>query len=292
MPGSDSVDEPASLSAEVQVYIDAFAAEERPAPGQRATHWAAIERELAVERQRTAWLVATGVVLIAVAVVLLIVGVRGSTLLRVAEDPSVQVPWEGSARETGGDALRSRAGARASSPDQPRSAGMADGARQTGVAEEIDTSRRGTSPAVEPSGVGSALGRPGSGGSTASSAGAAARRRGPARARSDAPVSDPSPDRSSSPNSSKSAPSLAEELALFRRAKLAMVQGAAQQVLSLLDEHRERFPRGALRREGTVLRAEALCALGRAREARALRDRFVEQHAGSPLATRMQSVCR
>lgn len=97
------------------------------------------------------------------------------------------------------------------------------------------------------------------------------------------------------PSERKSVPSpartddLVAEVALVRSAKAERDDTAA---LALLDRHAREFPNGALARERTVLRAERLCALGRAAEARALADRFLVAHANDPLAARMTEVCR
>lgn len=282
MPEPDFADELPPLPHEVQRYVDAFAAEERPAPGQRAASWAVIEQQVARGRRRVIGLGVAGVLAAAAAVVLLLSGVRGSILSRRAEAPSVQVPWEGSARESGGEVSRPGSARSGRHPDE-RAAGSPDAPEPDEPAEPVDSSALGSPGAVDPASEASDPRR--------SSAGEAPER--PAvRPRAPAKSSPPSSDGTEPVPAEAEASSLAEELALFRRAKLALLEGSAAQALSLLDEHRERFPRGALRREGTVLRAEALCALGRTAEATRLRDRFLGQHASSPLATRMRSVCR
>ena len=90
----------------------------------------------------------------------------------------------------------------------------------------------------------------------------------------------------------KPEPSLQDELLLFKQAKRALDSGKANEALSLLDRFAEEFPKGALRLEAQVLRAEALCATGRTSAATKLRDRFVDGHPSNPLASRMRDVCK
>jgi hypothetical protein len=51
-------------------------------------------------------------------------------------------------------------------------------------------------------------------------------------------------------------------------------------------------PQGNLREERDALRVLALCAAGRADEARAAADVFLSRHPGSPQATRVRGACR
>ena len=61
---------------------------------------------------------------------------------------------------------------------------------------------------------------------------------------------------------------LEAEMALYEAARLRVdVLGDAESALSALSEHRQRFPRGSLRREVDMFRVELLARLGHAREA-------------------------
>lgn len=84
---------------------------------------------------------------------------------------------------------------------------------------------------------------------------------------------------------------LAEETSLLRRAKAALARGDDSEALELVDEHGRRFPAGVFRGERAVVKARALCALGRRTDARAVADDFVRAHPGSHLAEQMASVC-
>jgi hypothetical protein len=68
---------------------------------------------------------------------------------------------------------------------------------------------------------------------------------------------------------------IAVEQALLGQAMRMLRDGHdAQTALALLAEHAERFPKGALHAEETILRIEALLALGQRNEALAVLDRF------------------
>jgi hypothetical protein len=257
--------EPQPLSAEVRAYVDAFADAEQPTHGHRAATWAAIEADLARERRRQWVWLATGGMLVAAALVLAMGGLRGSVLERAPAEPSVQVPWEGGGVHDGGavDVRRAEGDAPPTERASPSGAEPMLPAETGPMPASVEAEPVADGPVPAPS--------PG------------ARRRAAGKAVGGDVTPAPAPAEASA---------LSEELALFRRAKLAERDGNPARALVLLDAHRERFPGGALQREGTVLRAEALCALGRAEEALALRDRFLEQHGASPLATRMRSVCR
>jgi len=61
---------------------------------------------------------------------------------------------------------------------------------------------------------------------------------------------------------------LAQEVALLTHATSALNAGRIREALSVLAEHERRFPEGALSIERRGAKAKALCALGRASEAR------------------------
>ena len=84
---------------------------------------------------------------------------------------------------------------------------------------------------------------------------------------------------------------LAEEMKLMTAAQRAARAGDHARALASLRKHRARFPRGVMAEEREAERVLALCALGRDRQARAARARFLERFAGSPLAPRVRRAC-
>jgi hypothetical protein len=60
---------------------------------------------------------------------------------------------------------------------------------------------------------------------------------------------------------------LAEEVALMSRAETELHAGRFTNALELLDEHRREFPHGTLAQERLAARIQALCGLGRVKEA-------------------------
>lgn len=67
----------------------------------------------------------------------------------------------------------------------------------------------------------------------------------------------------------KDADRLAEEVNLLMRAEREFHAGNLKRALALTDEHRQKFPKGALTQERIGLRLQALCGVGREEEARA-----------------------
>ncbi len=85
----------------------------------------------------------------------------------------------------------------------------------------------------------------------------------------DKPVSTPQPTpRSTSSSLQLESQALARAVAALRR------EGKPDRALALLDEYRDAFPRGALSLEASVVRVDALMALGRRREALAVLERL------------------
>lgn len=82
---------------------------------------------------------------------------------------------------------------------------------------------------------------------------------------------------------------LAEELDLLRRAKVALDAGTPSESLRLLDEYESRFPRGELRSEAHGTRVLALCALERRDQALA-QARQIDPR--SPLSKSLKSGCK
>jgi hypothetical protein len=72
--------------------------------------------------------------------------------------------------------------------------------------------------------------------------------------------------------------SLKEEVRLLSRAERQLGDGLGEDALATLDEHEQRFPRGALTEERMVARVEALCMLARMPEAKAEMGRLVRAY--------------
>jgi hypothetical protein len=81
---------------------------------------------------------------------------------------------------------------------------------------------------------------------------------------------------------------LAEEVTLLSSAASALRAGRAADALKTLNEHQSKFPKGLLSEERRAARAQALCALGRHREA----EREIARLApSSPQAARARQLC-
>jgi hypothetical protein len=83
----------------------------------------------------------------------------------------------------------------------------------------------------------------------------------------------------------------AGELDLLHRAQAAWRAGQPRNALGLLDQHRKRFPRSALRVERDGLRALTLCELGRSSEARELARQVLAREPRSPLRAALEQSC-
>lgn len=97
--------------------------------------------------------------------------------------------------------------------------------------------------------------------------------------------------RASAPSSAERAQRLAEEIRLVSQARLALRGGDGARALATVDEHRRRFPQGALATESSAVRVLALCALGRAAEARVLARAWLASSERSPLANSVRRSC-
>jgi hypothetical protein len=92
-------------------------------------------------------------------------------------------------------------------------------------------------------------------------------------------------------SSTKPRPRAEDELALVERARRALGDGRAEHALDLLERHDRAYPHGALTEERALLRAQALCAVGRLDDARALASDFVAARPDSAYAGKMRRVC-
>lgn len=84
---------------------------------------------------------------------------------------------------------------------------------------------------------------------------------------------------------------LAQEVAILSRATSALHAGRAASALKALDEHQRKFPRGLLSEERRAARAQALCVLGRRREAELEIGRLARTSPQSPNIARAKEVC-
>jgi hypothetical protein len=88
-----------------------------------------------------------------------------------------------------------------------------------------------------------------------------------------------------------SASTLREEMALLSRGQAAFNGGNYDAALAAFDEHRSRFPSGALASERELKRIATLCRMGRTAEARTAADSYARRRPGSPSATKALSIC-
>ena len=83
---------------------------------------------------------------------------------------------------------------------------------------------------------------------------------------------------------------LAQELGWLQRTRALLRAGDSQGALRLLDSHDAELRASDMSTEATVLRIEALSAVGRGTEATALARRFIAENANSPLVDRARSL--
>jgi hypothetical protein len=93
------------------------------------------------------------------------------------------------------------------------------------------------------------------------------------------------------PAAPRAVDSLAEEVAMLSQASTELHAGRPAAALTALDEHRRKFPRGALAEERTSARIQALCALGRMNEAQAELARLARISPNSPHLARARKAC-
>jgi hypothetical protein len=84
---------------------------------------------------------------------------------------------------------------------------------------------------------------------------------------------------------------LAEEVAILSRAGADLHSGRAASALKALDEHQRKFPGGALSQERSAARVQALCAVGRMKEAEAELKRLSRMSPRSPHEARARKAC-
>jgi hypothetical protein len=106
-----------------------------------------------------------------------------------------------------------------------------------------------------------------------------------------APASEARPLEAVTPVPVEVVSSLLEETQLLASAQRALSAGAAAKALLLIDQHRARFPHGALAQERDAARVLALCALGRRADAQRERHAFLRSWPDSPLSARVRAGC-
>jgi hypothetical protein len=89
----------------------------------------------------------------------------------------------------------------------------------------------------------------------------------------------------------RSSSRLAEEVSILSRAETELHAGRPASALQLLEEHRRKFPGGALAQERIAARIHALCALGRTSEAESELARLKRVSPGSPQEGRARAAC-
>jgi outer membrane protein assembly factor BamD (BamD/ComL family) len=89
----------------------------------------------------------------------------------------------------------------------------------------------------------------------------------------------------------ESEPLFDDEVMLLRDANEHLRRDQPLRALSALAEHARRFPRGALAALRIAVRIQALCALGKQRQAADEAESFLRAHPGSPYAPRVRSGC-
>ena len=99
------------------------------------------------------------------------------------------------------------------------------------------------------------------------------------------------PTRTIAPKKHDASGSLSDEIELLHRAQAAWRAHDATQAMTLIDEHRTRFPRSELRLERDGLRVLTLCELGRKSEATALAHKLLDKAPRSPLRATIEESC-
>lgn len=97
--------------------------------------------------------------------------------------------------------------------------------------------------------------------------------------------------RREAPRSLPRSQQLTAEIELLARVNVAVNAGDGKRALDLLGEYDRRFGAGILAEERVAGSVLALCAAGRAREARATAERFQRRWPRSPLLGRIEASC-
>lgn len=95
----------------------------------------------------------------------------------------------------------------------------------------------------------------------------------------------------SAPVAATIADDMKAEAALVTSARAALRDGDAKRALASLEQHRRRFPDGAMALDRRALWARATCAAGDAEAARAEAQRLLAEHPDDPVAVGVRDVC-
>jgi hypothetical protein len=87
-------------------------------------------------------------------------------------------------------------------------------------------------------------------------------------------------------------PPLADEIALLDQARSALTANESARVIALIDQYERVLGGTRMRAEAALLRIEALAQGGQRARAAQLAQRFVEEHAGNPLAERARTLAK
>lgn len=87
-------------------------------------------------------------------------------------------------------------------------------------------------------------------------------------------------------------PSLAEEIALLDQARSALTAHESARVIALVDRYEGELGGTRMRAEAALLRIEALAQSSQRARAAQLAGRFIEEHAGNPLAERARALAK
>ncbi len=86
-------------------------------------------------------------------------------------------------------------------------------------------------------------------------------------------------------------PSIAQETQLMRDAMLALREDHAAEALNLVDRHAREFPSSTISLERSMLRVDALCALGRTEEARSQATALLSSNPSALVQRRIENSC-
>jgi hypothetical protein len=86
------------------------------------------------------------------------------------------------------------------------------------------------------------------------------------------------------------ASSISEEIRVLDEARRAIASGDNTAAKRALEQHRQKYPKGALAEEAVLLQIESLVKQGKRGAARSLADRFRASHPNSPHLRRIESV--
>ncbi len=106
-----------------------------------------------------------------------------------------------------------------------------------------------------------------------------------------APEPKTSPEVRRSPaQSAPAASSISDEIRVLDEARRAIAAGDSAAAKRALEQHRQKYPKGALAEEAVLLQIESLARQGKRGAAKSLAERFRASHPNSPHLRRIESV--